>query len=334
MIEAPPIEWQLSVGGQIDADPHGDVNLGLRRGALSAALRTDALSLRWDPSAEHGRAWVELRGHAFAAAMLISPWTDGAPDPERALSLATAGGEAGALRYGRAGLYGGAKVSADRLFFGEMAATAIAVPDDRWLAAGDLLGGLYRPELSAWLRVGADLETGEAPRWSGHAAMEARWLPRWRAGAVALAPRVELWAGLGEGQDDLTRTRLGGLNPWVVPLAGAAWAERWVEDYAVLRLGPTVGLGEAGEGALGFRASPFVDLAAFDGAAEAGLGLGLRAWRGRAFLDLTPGFSPTIARAEGVGRTSVWFSLGLDWGAGHTPSGARPPGPPGVAWPG
>lgn len=335
-MDHPTIEWQATFGGQIDADSHGDVNLGVRAGDFTVALRTDAPELRWDPSGDHGRAWVDLRGHGFAAAMLISPWTDGAPDPDRALSAASAGGEAGALRYGRGGLYGGGRASVDRVFFGEMARTTASVPADRTVAVADLLGGLYRDELQGWLRVGVDLQAGEGVTepTALHAAGELGWLPQWAVGPLTLAPRVELWAGWGHHQDFLTKTRLGGLNPWVVPLAGAAWAEFWVEDYAVARLGPTVGLGGAGEGKAGFRASPFVDVAAFDGDLEAGLGLGLRGWRGRAFADVSAGASPTLERQPGVGRGSVWFSLGWDWGAAGKPSGDRPPGPPGVRWPG
>jgi hypothetical protein len=187
-------------------------------------------------------------------------------------------------------------------------------------------------------RDGAD-PAGEAAIRAPHVHGALTWLPDTRVGPVALAPRVELRAGAAAGQDDLLRTRVGGLNPWVVPLAGAAWAEWWVEDYAAARLGATVGAGETGPRALGFRVSPFADLAAFEddrpGAdAALGLGLGLRAWRGRLFVDATGGYAPTIPRAEGLGRGSLWFSLGWDWGTAAGPTDASPPGPPGATWPG
>lgn len=53
----------------------------------------------------------------------------------------------------------------------------------------------------------------------------------------ALLPRFELRAGWARGQDRVLRTRLGGLNPYVVPLAGAAWAEWLVERYVAGRAG-------------------------------------------------------------------------------------------------
>ena len=116
-----------------------------------------------------------------------------------------------------------------------------------------------------------------------------------------------------------------------MPLAGAAWAEWWAEDYAVTRVGGTVG---PGTGTSGLRVSPFVNLAAFDGTRAAGFGVGARAWHDRWFIDATGGWAPWIERQPGISRVSVWFSLGLDWGSGTKPTSDRPPGPPNTSWPG
>jgi hypothetical protein len=326
----PVLEWQATAGGQIDSDSHGDVNLGLRTGPWTFVLRTDAPEITWAPSDDRGRAWVTARGHAFAAAMLISPWTDGAPDPGRARRASSVGIEAGGVRYGPAGLYVGGRAAFDGVFLGPTAAGETGAP--HLVTGADLIAGWWRPDVSAWARGGADLDVVSADATlSPHLAAELHWNPRGNRGSWAIAPRVEVWAGLAEDQGELVRARLGGLNPWVVPLAGAAWAEWWVEDYAVARLGGTVG---PGTGETGLRASPFVDLAAFDGQEAAGFGLGVRGWRRRAFVDVTGGWAPWIAREPGVSRVSVWFSLGLDWGAGSKPASDRVPGPPGTSWPG
>lgn len=337
-----PIAWHAAAGGQIDADSHGDANVGLRAGDWTFALRTDAPEITWAPGGERGRSWVSARGHAFAALMFISPWTNGAPDPARAWSAASAGLEAGWVGYGPHGAYFGGRGALDGVFPYARPDGAGIVPAARAVGTLDAIVGWWRPEAHAWARAGVDLASadraagapagGEMVR-APHLVVEALWMPDWRVDRLAVAPRVEVRAGVADGQDDLLRTRLGGLNPWVVPLAGAAWAEWWVEDYAAARLGGTVGVGETGPGALGVRVSPFADLATFDGEAAVGFGLGVRAWRGRFFVDATGGVAPWIERAPGVGRTSLWFSLGWDWGTRAGPTAETPPGPPGAAWP-
>ncbi|MES2638030.1 MAG: hypothetical protein V4850_01050 [Myxococcota bacterium] len=335
-----PLEWHASAGGQIDSDSHGDVNLGLRTGAWSFVLRTDAPEITWAPSDERGRAWVTARGHAFAAGLFISPWADGAPDPEQALRAASVGAEAGWVGYGPAGIYAGGRAAIDGVFFGEQPSTTVAVPDARAVVTMDAIAGLWRPGFSAWARAGVDFIAvdGRGVR-APHLVGELHWLPALHVGTVALAPRVEAWAGVADAQDDLLHARIGGLNPWVVPLAGAAWAEWWAEDYAAVRIGPTVGVGEPGAGTLGVRVSPFVDLATFgggtgDSGSAAGVGLGVRAWRGRLFADVTGGYAPWIERQTGISRASVWVSLGWDWGTKAGPTSEAAPGPMGTYWPG
>lgn len=334
-----PLEWHASAGGQIDADSHGDVNLGVRSGAWSFVLRTDAPEITWAPSNDRGRAWVTARGHAFAAGLFISPWADGAPDPDRALRAASVGAEAGWVGYGPHGIYAGGRAAIDGVFFGDHGG-AVAIPGPRAVATIDAIAGLWRPGFSAWARGGVDFTApdGEGVR-SPHLVGELHWAPAQHVGTVALAPRVEAWAGVADEQDALLHARIGGLSPWVVPVAGAAWAEWWAEDYAAVRIGPTVGVGEAGARSLGFRVSPFADFATFGGGtgdtgSAAGFGVGVRAWRGRLFADVTGGYAPWITRQEGVSRASMWVSLGWDWGTAAGPTSETAPGPMGIYWPG
>jgi len=51
---------------------------------------------------------------------------------------------------------------------------------------------------------------------------------QWMRAGWQLRPRLRTqiaqWASWGRGEDDLTRMRVGGMNPYVVPIAGAPWA--------------------------------------------------------------------------------------------------------------
>jgi hypothetical protein len=163
-------------------------------------------------------------------------------------------------------------------------------------------GGWWRADAHVWGQLSLRRATALSPA----ATVEASWRPTW-----VVAPRVELRAGLAEDADRVLRTRLGGLNPYVVPVAGAAWGEWWVEDYAAARLGAELHLRP---GAWAVDAGPLVDLARFDGDHAEGFGVGARVGRGRWYGEVVGGYAPWIARAEGFSRASVWFSLGADWG--------------------
>jgi len=293
-----PVEIHAWAGGQIDSDGHGDVTVGVRRGPLRADLYTDTLELAWEPADDRGRSWVKLRGNAFSAGLLLSPWTDGAPDPSRAAWAAYVGGETGSVRYLPGGAYAGARVGAWAWEVWPQAGTTQPVPDDAVIGSADLLAGVWQESWEVLLTVGVDGEPdGLAPRAQLRA--DAR-------GEGLVAPRFGVWAGVADGQGPLTRTRLGGLTPYVVPLAGAAWGEWWVEDYAAVRMGLV-----AGPPAL--RGGVLVDAASFDGGSGAGFAATAEGrWR-RSYADLKLGWAPWIPRADGVSRVSLYFRLGVDW---------------------
>lgn len=297
---APAWSWHADAGGEIAEEFHGIANAGVRRGPWSAELYTDTVELRWDPSGDRGRAWLALRGEGGAAGMFISPWTDGAPDPARAFAASYLGAEAGVVRYGPAGLYAGADLGWRAYRFDALKTTQIEVPEGTRVVSAEVLAGAWAPTLHVWLRAGADLAGAElAPR----AALEAGWTPTGR-----LAPALTLRVGGAEGQGELVRTRLGGTNPYVVPLVGAAWAEFLVEDYAALRAELR---GRWTAGAWSGEAGPLLDVAAFDGRQEGGLGARVRVERGRAFAEVTAGVAPWLERQEGVSRVGTCFRLGV-----------------------
>lgn len=295
-----PLEWHASAGGQVDADSHGIVNVGIRRGPWSVDLLTDTLQVRWDDAGDVGRGWLAVRAEGGAAGLLISPWTDGAPDPGRALLASYVGVEGGAQRYLPHGLYVGADYAFREWFFSPEADTTIATPDPRPVVSADLHAGYWSKPLRVWARGGVDWSPGVPGR---HLAVEGVWWPE-----TNVAPRLELRAGAGAHEDFVTKTRLGGVTPYVVPLAGAAWAEWRVEDYAAARIG---GSGTVKAGAWTTRVGPLADLATFDGQSAVGFGLDGEVRYKRFFTDVTVGVAPWIPRQEGIGRASVYFELGL-----------------------
>lgn len=294
------LEFRATGGGQIDSDPHGTVDLGVRRGALSAQLFTDTLDLRFAPESAGGRFFVAARGEALAAGLLASPWTAGAPDPSRSLWASYAGLEGGFVRYLPNGFWAGAQASARAYWFEARAETRVPVPSPTSLVTGEVIAGSFSPDLAAWIRAGVDVE-GLSP--SPHVAVEATYRP-----SATVAPRLEVRAAWAKNQSDLTRTRLGGLNPYVVPLAGAAWAEWRVESYVAARAGITWSTRWTEVGAL-------CDVAAFDDTIVSGFALTARARVRRFFVENALGVAPWITRQAGVSRVSAWFLVGTEWGA-------------------
>lgn len=123
-------------------------------------------------------------------------------------------------------------------------------------------------------------------------------------------------AAWGDGQDDLNRDRIGGMNPYVVPLPGAPWASWLSSRYAAdlwswhfkandeIELGPVLGAivladpdrsGDENEIGVLWGAGLVVD------------------WRlGRQWqIDLRGGYSPSVSERADRAAWSVW--LGAGW---------------------
>jgi|SRR5579871_1651414 len=293
-------QWRGDLGGEINPASHGVGDLGLRKGAFSLQLLSDTLDVRYAPEDADGRFWLAARGEALFAGLLPSPWTAGAPDPSRALWASYAGVEAGWLRYRTLGVYAGFAASARVYFFGKPDSSTATVPDTTSLVTLDLVLGRWSPELHAWARVGTDLQnTSLQP----HLYAEVIYHP-----VATIAPRLELRAGAGYHQTFLTRTRLGGLNPYVVPLAGAGWAEFLVDDFVAARLAVAWSTRFTEAGAA-------VDAAAFDQRLQTGFALLFRGHYRRWFGEAQLGWAPWIERQPGVANVSLWLLVGADWGA-------------------
>jgi len=279
--------WTLAafLGADISPSPHGVLTVEGRRDELSIGLYTDTLQVRWDPQLERGRAWLAVRGEAAVAGVFPTPWVDGAPVQGGYASYA--GVEGGAQRYLRDGLYVGGEAHARYWVLTEL--------PDRPVVRGQAMFGFWSEEIQAEARAGVDLNGAElSPHLTG--AFKAR-------PDRPIGPRLELRAALADNQDDVLKTRVGGLNPYVVPLAGAGWGEFWVEDYVAAR----AGMGWRGDA---LRVDVLADLVTFDDRNATGVGLDAGWQRGRWSVDGAVGWSPWIERADGVAPWTVWLAVG------------------------
>jgi len=118
----------------------------------------------------------------------------------------------------------------------------VAYPRIRGIAAGVELGVDVRDDAQSWGSLAGVDDRRNRP---GRVIVMARqWL---RAGAV-LGSRVrvqlEQSASWGEGEDDLTRPRVGGMNPYVVAIPGLAWpsllSERLIAAQASVHVRPSL----------------------------------------------------------------------------------------------
>jgi hypothetical protein len=121
-------------------------------------------------------------------------------------------------------------------------------------------------------------------------------------------------AGAGSGEDDLTRARIGGLNAYVVPLAGAPWAALLADRFIALeislhvRIFRELELGVLGDGVA-------LEDPQRIGEREFGLLGGLGAFAdfrlGGFQIDLRGGWTPSLS----VPSTNHWsVFIGLGWG--------------------
>jgi hypothetical protein len=309
----PALEFRAALGAQVDGDPHGVIDLAVRRGPWSATVYTDTLDLRWSDEADDHRLTVGARGELFVAGLMTSPWSAGGKDPARALTAHYGGLDAEYVHYLPHGLYAGLAASARLYAFGTTASTVGPAPPVQLVAGPTLRLGWWQAEASWVLEGGFDVLASTEVVFAPRAATTLRLEPRWSLGPLTLGPLVEARAGVAHQQDRTTLTRVGGLNPYVVPLAGAAWAEWWADDYAAVRAG--------------LRAAvPYVSLAVVidavalhtpvvpDPTVEAwGLGALLRVDVAPFFAELSGGWAPQLLRQADVPRVSGWVRLGLDW---------------------
>ena len=317
-----PVEWRAAAGAEIETEGHGLVDLGFRSGDWSAEIFTETLDLRYTRTWEHGKLSVGLRGSAFAQGMWITPWTNGAPDDTRKQQSWAIGPDLRAQRWLAHGLYLEGAGSLQRVGFKPFDGATLDEPDATWGRTEVTAGGYWHDGAETTrLTAGFDVWAPSIPPKPG-----VNFAPRLQldlgyhptADRNGLFPLAELRAGWATGQSDLVATRLGGLTPYNVPLAGAAWAEFWVQDYAAGRLGLVLHVSESQFGLLADGAvftppavtslpNPPVYNQALGFAATAGFKHKLY------YGDLAVGVSPWLVRTNGW-PLSVYFQFGSAWG--------------------
>ena len=132
---------------------------------------------------------------------------------------------------------------------------------------------------------------------------------------IADCARFELEerAGIGFGEDDLSRVRIGGQNPYVIPIPGAPWAAWLTDAYVSARAALPIDLGA------GLELGPTLAAAWLRDPDRAGSetmgavwGAGATAqwWRGPWQIDVRGGVSPTWTAARDALAWSAWVSAG------------------------
>lgn len=190
-----------------------------------------------------------------------------------------------------------------------------AFPRVRGLALGGSLGVDLRSDAHDWGALDPEVFVPADPRNTPGARilLARQWLQAGWQAHPRLRLQLQQSAAWGEGEDDLTRQRLGGLNPYVVPLPGAPWAAllsgRFVGGGASvhLRVGGDVEVGPMVAGA--WMQDP-ERLGATVWGAHWGVGgfadLRLGAWQ----IDLRAGWSPTVAASATPGGVGLYLAAG------------------------
>lgn len=288
---------RLELGGQFEAASHGIANVYARNQGLELALITDTLQVRYDHHGSRGRWWAAGRAQLGAVGLVSTRWIDGAPSPEQSQLGFSAGPEGGAVAYLQGGFYLGVQGSLRYYAFAPLPRT-VDTAEARPVWVSEVVAGWWSEAADVYVRGGVTWSNGWVP--GVHLVGDVH-----PTGPVA--PWIQVHAGIAENTDLVTAVRLGGMNPYVVPLAGAAWAEFWVEDYAAVRVGPRFQAG-------GHWLAPLVDAAVFDGRSAWGLGTMGHVQVKRFGFDVGAGLAPELKRLDRSWAAS-WYVRGtLDLG--------------------
>ncbi len=321
-----------------------------RQSHFAVEINTDTLRLSYD-RLRLGPVEIGFlaAGEALIAGLLTDYYRDGANDSARGFyaSYATA------AAYAKLGIgphFFELAAAARRWFFTRAGSTsaALTLPPEAWVGELRLRYTLWmlRPDPSLWqaqrlharlrgVALGVELgldERSQAAPWGARDASFAPIDPRngpgrsiftarqWLRAGVAVHARVRLQldevATWMWNEDDLVRLRVGGFNPYSVPLAGAPWAGYLAGKLAALdasmhvRVWRELEVGVVGDGVV-------LDDPRRTGAGGAGVlaGVGafvdarIGAWQ----IDASGGWSPTVRPGTAAGSWGVFAALGWAW---------------------
>ncbi len=247
-----------------DPGGHGIAYLGWRWqapfGRVHASYNTDTLTLGIDQLCLTARACfgAQVRGQFGFAGLLPDYYQGGTRIPEFGFSASYVAATLTGQIVAPQNVFIDLASTARRWFFAETDDTEqLTLPAETWVFEQRLAVTVWSfapdpstrdPHRPSWrlrgfgLGVAANLHHRlDAPTWGPFlgvprvADFERNapdrtlvFIRQWAAMGAVLAPgwRLQLTerAGWGWGEDDLTRARIGGLNPYVVPVAGLPWA--------------------------------------------------------------------------------------------------------------
>lgn len=190
-------------------------------------------------------------------------------------------------------------------------------PRVRGVAFGVELGLDLRNESRPFGALDPEEFTPVDPRNSGETTilLFRQWL---RAGVqVSSNVRVQVaqWMGAGQGEDDLTRARIGGTNPYVVPLVGAPWAALLADLFVAVELSVhfrfwrEMEFGFLADG-LTMRDSQRIGEKEMDFFGGLGGFIDLRF--GAFQLDVRGGWTPSFATSD-TGHFNIFAAFGWQW---------------------
>ena len=327
---------------------------GYRDGHLGAEFNTDTFRLTFDRLRFwHGRLELGLRtaGEAYYAGLLPDYYRAGTIDRGRGFwasyLLAEAGAKLKLPGQGSLELSTGARRW--RFGAGRDTSPALALPADPWTWETRLRYTFWRLRdevslhqgqrlfprvrgVALGLELGLDLRSAAAP-WGARQgtafdpvderndpAQAILLVRQWLRAGRQLRPRLRVqlgeWASWGRGEDDLTRVRLGGLNPYVVPLAGAPWAAYLASHLAAVSLSGQARVWREVEAGMFFDGAVLEDAQRTGHSGQgtlAGAGLLADGRLGRAQLDLRAGWSPGWHWRSGGGNFAFLLACGYTW---------------------
>jgi hypothetical protein len=322
----------------------------VRHSHFAAELNTDTLRLSYDRlrlgPVELG---VTAAAELFIAGLLTDYYRDGVSDPARGF-YASYAATAAYAKLGVGPHFFELAISARRWFFARAGDTspALTLPPDAWVGEFRLRYTLWmlRPDPSLYqpqrlyprlrgIALGVELgldERSDASPWGARDATFAPPDPRNAPGRTILLARQWLRAGaelherirvqLDEvatwmwHDDDLVRLRVGGFNPYSVPLAGAPWAGYLAGKLAAVDASVHVRVWREHE--VGVVADGVVlEDPRRTGASGVGVLAGVGAFADARFgmwqFDVRGGWSPTVTPGSVAGSWGLFAAAGWAW---------------------
>lgn len=321
------------------------------KGHFGAEFNTDTLRISLDRFNLHQgllETGIWLTGEAFLAGLLQDYYRNGIREPTLGFNASFVLGQA-YLKLNLPGNHHVALIMAGRKWFfssNDETYDRLVLPPDAWVFEPRITYTLWRIKGDAsisdrhrlfWrvngfafgLELGTDLRD-TTNRWGAfdsevfdpvdprnHPAsiilIARQWLRIGHPITDWIRPQLIQTASFGEGEDDLTRVRLGGLNPYVVQIPGAPWAGFLSEKFIAAQL--SVHIRVFGEVEVGPMASLVYlqdrDRSGSDNYSFVG-GLGLFAdlrwdiWQ----ADLRGGWAPNLNRQSSEDGWALFGSIG------------------------